>query len=385
MKYQRKRQDLEKNEAEFLASYALKSKNSKGRLYKEPESASRTAFQRDRDRIIHTTAFRRLELKTQVFVFYEGDHYRTRLTHTLEVAQLGRSIARSLGGNEDLTEAICLAHDLGHPPFGHAGEYALNTLMKEHGGFNHNTQSYRIVTVLENRYPNFMGLNLTYETREGMIKHETEYDKSDAAEFEPAKRASLEAQISNLADEIAYNAHDLEDGLRAGLFSPFDLKDLVIWQLLEEAIRWHNHQFTELDRRAIIRELIGMMVTDVVKRTAENLAANKVDTPESLQMLPVNVVEYSAEFGRNIRELKDFLYQHMYRHYRLMRMQTKAEHFISEVFEAYMKEPKMLPTQTQERLKDTPRPQVITDYIAGMTDRYALDEWEKLFDPYRKA
>jgi dGTPase len=385
MKYQRKRQDLEKNEAEFLASYALKSKNSKGRLYKEPESASRTAFQRDRDRIIHTTAFRRLELKTQVFVFYEGDHYRTRLTHTLEVAQLGRSIARSLGGNEDLTEAICLAHDLGHPPFGHAGEYALNALMKEHGGFNHNTQSYRIVTVLENRYPNFMGLNLTYETREGMIKHETEYDKSDAAEFEPAKRASLEAQISNLADEIAYNAHDLEDGLRAGLFSPFDLKDLVIWQLLEEAIRWHNHQFTELDRRAIIRELIGMMVTDVVKRTAENLAANKVDTPESLQMLPVNVVEYSAEFGRNIRELKDFLYQHMYRHYRLMRMQTKAEHFISEVFEAYMKEPKMLPTQTQERLKDTPRPQVITDYIAGMTDRYALDEWEKLFDPYRKA
>jgi dGTPase len=385
MQYKRTRLDMEKNEAQILAPYALKSAESNGRLYPEPESASRTAFQRDRDRIIHTTAFRRLEYKTQVFVFYEGDHYRTRLTHTLEVAQLGRSLARILGGNEDLTEAICLAHDLGHPPFGHAGEYALDALMKEHGGFNHNTQSYRIVTTLENRYPDFMGLNLTYETREGMIKHETEYDKSDAAEFEPDKRASLEAQISNLADEIAYNAHDLEDGLRAGLFSPYDLKELVIWQILEEAVEWQNHRFTEIDRREIIRELIGQMVTNVAQRTAENLAAHAVATPEKLQLLPVNVVEYSAEFGRNIRELKDFLYQHMYRHYRLMRMQTKAEHFISEVFDAYMKEPRMLPGQTQERLKDTPRPQVITDYNAGMTDRYALDEWEKLFDPYRKA
>lgn len=385
MKYQRVREDLEKNEHLFLAPYALKSDESRGRLFDEPESATRLAFQRDRDRIIHTTAFRRLEYKTQVFVFYEGDHYRTRLTHTLEVAQLGRSIARSLGGNEDLTEAICLAHDLGHPPFGHAGEHALNALTKEHGGFNHNTQSYRIVTFLEDRYPNFRGLNLTYETREGMIKHETEYDKSDAAEFEPEKRASLEAQISNLADEIAYNAHDLEDGLRAGLFDSYNLNELDIWQILKDQIWWENHQFSELDRREIIRELIGMMVTDVVERTAENLAAHEVDSPEKLQLLPVNVVEYSADFGQKIRQLKDFLYQHMYRHYRLMRMQTKAEHFVSEIFEAYMKEPRMLPEQTQERLNDAPLHQVVTDYIAGMTDRYALDEWEKLFDPYRKA
>lgn len=385
MKYHRTREDLEKNEHLFLAPYALKSDESRGRFYQEPESASRTAFQRDRDRIIHTTAFRRLEYKTQVFVFYEGDHYRTRLTHTLEVAQLGRSIARSLGANEDLTEAICLAHDLGHPPFGHAGEHALNDLMKGHGGFNHNTQSYRIVTELENRYPDFMGLNLTYETREGMIKHETEYDKSDAAEFEPDKRASLEAQISNLADEIAYNAHDLEDGLRAGLFIPFDLQDLVIWQTLQEQIHWEDHQFSEIERREIIRELIGMMVTDVVRQTAANLAANNVDTPLSLQLLPMNVVEYSADFGKNIRQLKDFLYQHMYRHYRLMRMQTKAENFLSEVFEAYLKEPRMLPEKTQERLSSLSLERVITDYIAGMTDRYALDEWEKLFDPYRKA
>jgi dGTPase len=385
MKYHRTREDLEKNEHLLLAPYALKSDESRGRLHEEPESASRTAFQRDRDRIIHTTAFRRLEYKTQVFVFYEGDHYRTRLTHTLEVAQLGRSIARSLGGNEDLTEAICLAHDLGHPPFGHAGEHALNDLMQGHGGFNHNTQSYRIVTELENRYPDFMGLNLTYETREGMIKHETEYDKSDAAGFEPEKRASLEAQISNLADEIAYNAHDLEDGLRAGLFTPFDLQDLVIWQTLQEQINWEAHQFAEIERREIIRELIGMMVTDVVRQTAENLAAYEVDTPLSLQQLPVNVVKYSAEFGKDIRQLKDFLYQRMYRHYRLMRMQTKAENFLSEVFEAYLKEPRMLPEHTQERLPYAPLERVITDYIAGMTDRYALDEWEKLFDPYRKA
>lgn len=385
MKYLRIREDLEKNEHLLLASYGLKSDESRGRLYAEAESASRTAFQRDRDRIIHTTAFRRLEYKTQVFVFYEGDHYRTRLTHTLEVAQLGRSIARSLGVNEDLTEAICLAHDLGHPPFGHAGEYALNALMAEHGGFNHNTQSYRIVTTLENRYPTFRGLNLTYETREGMIKHETEYDKSDAAEFEPDKRASLEAQISNLADEIAYNAHDLEDGLRANLFDAYDLRDLVIWQILEEQVQWKNHQFTDLERREVIRELIGMMVTDVVKKTAENLAEYEVDSPEKLQLLPVNVVEYSAEFGKEIRQLKNFLFQRMYRHYRLMRMQTKAEHFLSEIFEAYLKEPGMLPEQTQARLEDMPLEKVITDYIAGMTDRYALEEWEKLFDPYRKA
>ncbi|MEW5987020.1 MAG: dGTP triphosphohydrolase, partial [Chloroflexota bacterium] len=240
------REQLEEAERQFLAPYALKSAESRGRLHPEPESKSRTAFQRDRDRIIHTTAFRRLEYKTQVFVFYEGDHYRTRLTHTLEVAQLGRSLARGLGGNEDLAEAICLAHDLGHAPFGHAGEHALNQLMQGRGGYNHNTQSYRVVTELEQRYPNFKGLNLTYETREGMIKHETEYDKSDAQEFAPERRASLEAQIANLADEIAYNAHDLEDGLRAELFRPEDLDELAIWQLLKEQLGWDGRPFTEV-------------------------------------------------------------------------------------------------------------------------------------------
>jgi len=386
MKTQRLRADLEAIEKTVLAPYALRGAESRGRAYPEKESATRTAYQRDRDRIIHTTAFRRLEYKTQVFVFYEGDHYRTRLTHTLEVAQLGRSIARGLGANEDLTEAICLAHDLGHPPFGHAGEYALNDLLHDQGGFNHNTQSYRIVTQLEERYPDFPGLNLTYETREGMLKHETEYDKSDAADFEPEKRASLEAQIANVADEIAYNAHDLEDGLRAALFRPSDLEPLAIWQRLIADVGWRNGEtFSELIRREIIRELIGLMVTDAVGTTAANLTEREIDSPEKLQRQPNNVVHYSAELEPQIRELKDFLYEHMYRHYRLMRMQTKAERFVEEIFNAYMLEPKMLPPKTQQRLEDAPRYQVVTDYIAGMTDRYALDEWEKLFDPYRRA
>jgi dGTPase len=379
------RERLEEREAMSLAPYALASAHSRGRVYPEPESKTRTAFQRDRDRIIHTTAFRRLEYKTQVFVFYEGDHYRTRLTHTLEVAQLGRSMARGLGANEDLTEAICLAHDLGHPPFGHAGEHALNRMMQAIGGFNHNTQSYRVVTDLEKRYPEFRGLNLTYETREGMIKHETEYDKSDATDYEPDKRASLEAQISNLADEMAYNAHDLDDGLRANLFTPRDLEQLDLWRMLKERIGWDGRPFDELIRRELIRELIGAFVVDVVTTTGETLASHQLDSPLAVQMFDRNIVGYSPKMATMVRQLKDYLYENMYRHYRLIRMQVKAERFVSELFEAYVAEPGMLPAKTQERLEYLPAERVVGDYIAGMTDRYALDEWEKLFDPYRKA
>ena len=381
-----KREELDDIEARILAPYALKSRDSKGRVYLEKESDTRTAFERDRDRIIHTTAFRRLEYKTQVFVNYEGDHYRTRLTHTLEVAQLGRSMARRLGGNQDLTEAICLAHDLGHPPFGHAGEHALNLLMREYGGFNHNTQSYRIVTELEQNYPDFKGLNLTYETREGMIKHETDYDKSDASDFEPDKRASLEAQIANFADEIAYNAHDLEDGLRAGLFSPYDLDHLELWQDLRAEIGWENgRSFNEVIRHELIRELIGMSVNNVLGKTAVSLTENQIDSPEKVQLHHENLVGYSADFAPKVKALKKFLFDSMYRHYRLVRMQSKAERFISDLFEAYMKESAMLPHTTQGRLTDVELPRVITDYIAGMTDRYALNEWQKLFDPYVNA
>ena len=381
-----KREKLEEMETAVLAPYALKSAASRGRVYPEQESATRTAFERDRDRILHTTAFRRLEYKTQVFVFYEGDYYRTRLTHSLEVAQLGRSLARGLGVNQDLTEAICLAHDLGHSPFGHAGEHALNQLMQEHGGFNHNTQSYRVVTELEDRYRHFKGLNLTYETRAGMLKHETDYDKSDTASYEPEKRASLEAQIANLADESAYNAHDLDDGLRAGLFTVADLDELAIWQELKEAVGWENgRSFTPLVRHEIIRELIGRSISAILQSTADNLVAYQIESPEKVQTHPDNLVSYSAEFAVKVRQLKQFLYQRMYRHYRLMRMQTKAERFISEMFHAYLKEPQMLPANTQKWLSHTPLPRVITDYIAGMTDRYALDEWQKLFDPYHPA
>lgn len=381
-----KRPKLEELEEIVLAPYALKSAKSNGRVYPEPESESRTAFGRDRDRIIHTTAFRRLEYKTQVFVYYEGDHYRTRLTHTLEVAQLGRSLARGLGCNQDLTEAICLAHDLGHPPFGHAGEFALNALLADHGGFNHNTQSYRIVTKLERRYPSFEGLNLTFETREGMIKHETDYDKSDASDYDTDKCASLEAQIANLADEIAYNAHDLDDGLRADMFDIQELDELALWQELKAVIGWQKWEpFTAITRHEIVRELIGMSVMNVLENTAVNLRQHEIDTPEKVQTHPETLVTYSADFGGKVKELKKFLLDRMYRHYRLIRMQTKAERFITELFTAYIKEPKMLPPDTQKRLESDDLQRVITDYIAGMTDRYALDEWQRLFDPYHRA
>lgn len=380
------REKLEEMEQTNLAPYGLKSSQSKGRVYPEPESKTRTAFERDRDRIIHTTAFRRLEYKTQVFVYYEGDHYRTRLTHTLEVAQLGRSMARGLGCNEALTEAICLAHDLGHPPFGHAGEHALNMLMQDYGGFNHNTQSFRVVTELEKRYPNFPGLNLTFETREGMIKHETDYDKSDAAGYDPEKRGSLEAQISNLADEIAYDAHDLDDGLRAGMFDMVELDKLTLWQELKESAGWSGGvNLPHIVRHEIIRELIGLSVTDVLRHTSQKLEEHQIQNPEEVQLFPENLVGYSAEFAPKVRQLKKFLLDRMYRNYRLVRMQTKAERFITELFNAYVAEPTMLPTDTYRHLENAPLHRVVTDYIAGMTDRYALAEWEKLFDPYHRA
>lgn len=379
------RTSLEERERQFLAPYALQSAETRGRQHPEPESATRTAFQRDRDRIIHTTAFRRLEYKTQVFVFFEGDHYRNRLTHTLEVAQLGRSLARGLGCNEPLTEAICLAHDLGHSPFGHAGEHALNDLMCDYGGFNHNTQSYRVVTKLEKRYKAFAGLNLTYESREGMIKHETAYDKSDAKNYEPEKRASVEAQIANLADEMAYNAADLEDGLGAGLFPIEALEDLAIVTQLREQIGWQRGKIGQLTRRALVRELIGLTVTDVLSATEQRITEAGLDSAEKVQRYHANIVDYSAELAPKIAELKKFLYNHMYMHHRLVRMQQKAERFLTDLFTAYNAQPTMLPPETFALIGKRSKQRVIADYLAGMTDRYALDEWQKLFDPYTNA
>ncbi len=374
-------------ESQTLAPYALKSADSQGREHSDPEDLYRTAFQRDRDRILHTTAFRRLEYKTQVFVNYEGDYYRTRLTHTLEVAQIGRSFARALGANEDLVEAICLVHDIGHSPFGHSGEAILNKLMTEHGGFDHNKQTLRIVTQLEERYPHWPGLNLTYELREGIVKHETQYDLSDATGegFDPDLRASLEAQIANVADELAYNAHDLDDGLRSGLLKPEQLDDLTIWQTLKESIGWNGHGFDEQIRHRMIRRMLGIEINDVIEATSAELAKFDLPTSDALQRLDHNVMCHSDHINAMNHELKSFLYNSMYRHHRVVRMAVKAERIITEMFQTYINEPEQLPPSVQRAIKDRGLSRAVTDYIAGMTDRYALIEWQRLFEPFTRT
>src|SRR3990172_1834206 len=380
------RQQFEEREAQTLAPYGLKSRDSRGRAYQpDPEPEDRTAFQRDRDRILHTTAFRRLEYKTQVFVNYEGDYYRTRLTHTLEVAQIGRTLARVLGGNEDLTEAICLAHDLGHPPFGHSGEVALNRLMEGHGGFDHNKQSLRIVTKLEKRYPRWPGLNLTWEVREGIVKHETEYDLADAGEYDPHTRGHLEAQIANGSDELAYTAHDLDDGLRAELIMPAELAGLELWEVARESIGWEAEMLDQLTRHRLIRRLIGIEVSDLLGATEKRLAEAGSQSAGELQRLPHNVVGWSAEMAARNKQLKRFLFENMYRHYRVVRMQVKAENILGDLFQAYSREPAQLPTETHKRADEKgDLYRVVCDYIAGMTDRFALDEHYKLFDPHTR-
>ncbi len=380
-----KRENREEKEGLYLAPYGILSKDSKGREYPDSTPIYRTAFQRDRDRILHTTAFRRLEYKTQVFLNAEGDYYRTRLTHTLEVAQIGRTIARALGANEDLEEAICLAHDLGHSPFGHSGERILNQLMKDQGGFDHNKQSLRIVTKLENRFQDFPGLNLTWETREGIVKHETEYDISDAEDYNPTLRGHLEAQIANAADELAYSAHDLDDGLRAGLISTSKLKDLALWKILVESVGWKGGELTELDRNRIIRRMIGIEVEDVIKSTDKKIQQSGVTSVEGLQKLPHNVISFSDHMQQNNRELKDFLYKNLYQNHRVIRMQVKAERIISDLFTAYQKHPLMLPKHIQNGIEKKGLERSICDYIAGMTDRFAIDEHQKLFDPMQRS
>jgi len=375
------REDLEELEIQHLAPYAVKSRESRGRVYAEPEHPYRTAFQRDRDRVIHTTAFRRLEYKTQVFVNYEGDYYRTRLTHSIEMAQIGRIMARALGLNEDLTEAISLAHDLGHTPFGHSGEVALNELMKEHGGFNHNYQSVRIVEKLEQRYPDFPGLNLTWEVREGIVKHTTEYDVPEAVEYEPDKRATLESQLVNAADEIAYTTHDLDDGLRSELIQVDDLQDVRLWKESLHVLGIQGRDFTEMARRQVIRYLINLEVTDVIQTVDSKLSELCIRSPEDVRHAPQNLVGFSPEMQSKNRDLKDFLLERLYRHHRVIRMQVKAQRLIRQLFEAYLNEPRQLPLQVQARFANEKPERVICDYIAGMTDRFAIQEYRALFDP----
>ena len=378
------RQQLEETEDHSLAPYGMRGRDTKGRAYLDAEPEYRTSFQRDRDRILHTTAFRRLEYKTQVFINIEGDHFRTRLTHTLEVAQIGRTLARALGGNEDLVEAICLAHDLGHSPFGHSGETALARLMKEFGAFDHNKQSLRIVTELEQRYPEFPGLNLTWEVREGMVKHESEYDISDARDFSPELRGNLETQIANVADELAYTTHDLDDGLRSGMLTPQMLEGISLWEILCESFNWRGPILSDMERHRMIRHLVGLLVTDMIKQTDARLKESKVNSVKDIQKLKQNVVGYGEETQRRNRELKDFLYKKLYRHHRVVRMQVKAERIISDLFNAYRSEPAILPEHVQFFVEKRGLERTICDYIAGMTDRYAVEEHQKLFNPSEK-
>ena len=376
----RHREQLEALEAESLAPYAVSSRASRGRFYPDHEPAYRTAFQRDHDRIVHSAAFRRLEYKTQVFVNDEGDYYRTRLTHTLEVAQIGRTIARALGANVDLTETICLAHDLGHPPFGHSGEEALNELMQAHGGFNHNYQSYRVVTELETRYPDWRGLNLTYETLEGIAKHETEIILPTQEAFDLSLRASLEAQIANFADELAYNAHDLDDGLQANLLTLEQLRELEIWRWLEDRLGTVNSPLAEIDRHRFIRELIGVMVDDVLAATHQALVDLAPQSPLDVQHYTHNLVTFSPQMQRLTRQLRAFLYENMYYHHRVVRMKSRAHIFIGRLFDAYIREPRHLPPEYRAKIDEVGLHRCVADYIACMTDRSALLEYRQLYD-----
>ncbi|MGF1639634.1 MAG: deoxyguanosinetriphosphate triphosphohydrolase [Rhodospirillales bacterium] len=384
--------------ADSLASWACRPAESRGRLHSEPESVSRTCFQRDRDRIIHSAAFRRLEYKTQVFVNHEGDFFRTRLTHSLEVSQIARSICRSLRLNEDLGEALALAHDLGHPPFGHAGEDALREMMGPFGGFDHNAQSLRVITRLEHRYAAFDGLNLTWETLEGVIKHNgplvgpgddrplpqaiAEYVALH--DLEPATHAGAEAQVAALADDIAYNNHDIDDGLRAGLFTVDDLDDVP---LVGPVFRDVRGAYPDLERSRLVyeavRRLIGHMVHDLVDETRRRIADLAPADADAIRHCGRPVVAFSEAMQSNDRALKAFLFENMYRHYKLNRMSSKARRLVRDLFRLLVDEPGCLPTDWRRQAGDpgslrTAR--VVADYIAGMTDRYALDEHRRLFD-----
>ena len=365
----------------IIAPYGTHSKDTRGRAFHEEEHDYRSCYQRDKDRIIHTTSFRRLEYKTQVFINDEGDYYRTRLTHTIEVAQIGRTLARALGGNEDLTEAICLAHDIGHPPYGHSGEETLNRKMADHGGFNHNRQTLRILTTLEKRYSNFDGLNLCYETLEGIVKHETEYDSNSESDYNPELRGSIEAQIANMSDETAYSAHDLDDGLRSGMLTLDQVRNLEIWRILEEELRFSGNSLSDLDRHRFINRLTGMEVDDIVSTTLSNIKTNHIESVRDLVQMPYNVVENSDDWKKLNRQLKDFLYANLYRHYRVLRMSAKADMILSALFDAFLKRPQLLPNHIYAAIDQKGPETAICDYIAGMTDRYATEQYSKLFMP----
>src|SRR5438270_5123505 len=386
-----------------LAPYASKPEESRGRLHPEPEHSMRSPFQRDRDRIIHSTAFRRLTHKTQVFVYHEGDHYRTRLTHSLEVAQSARTISRALGLDEDLAETLALAHDLGHTPFGHAGEEALNAEMARFGGFSHNEQTLRILTRLERRYAEFDGLNLTWEALEGTVKHNgplrgagierpvlptiAEYDSCQPLALETFP--SAEAQVAALADDIAYNNHDIDDGLRAGLFAVADLAGVPLVGPVFQGVatRYPGLEEPRLIHESI-RRLIDRMVGDLIGETRSRLADSAIGSVDEVRALNAPIVDFSEEMRRNDRALKEFLFERMYRHHRVKRMSSKAHSVVHDLFALYLAEPERLPREWRELAAgpDEPRTaRVAADYLAGMTDRFALDEHHRLFETHAQT
>jgi dGTPase len=388
-----------------LASYACRPDLSAGRLYEEPESETRTCFQRDRDRIIHASAFRRLKYKTQVFIYHEGDHFRTRLTHTLEVSQIARTLARALLVNEDLAETIALAHDLGHTPFAHVGEDVLSECMEDVGGFDHNDQSFRVLTELENKYPRWRGLNLTWETLEGVAKHNGPMiDKGvnpEKADLPPTIKAfnkqmdlrlstyaSLEAQVAAIADDIAYNNHDVEDGLSAHLFT---LEDLKYVSLLKGVIPDIEKKYPDIAPKIliyeIIREMIGAMVVDVITHTEKTLSLYQPAGPDDVRNYKEQTVGFSSGMGKQVEELRTFLWEHMYRHHKVRRMRVKVSRIVKDLYEAFMNQYQLLPDKWQLRVEQAggdedkiARARVVADYIAGMTDRFAVREHEKIFD-----
>lgn len=381
-----------------LAKFASRPDLSRGRLFDEPESSTRTAFQRDRDRIIHCSAFRRLKYKTQVFVYHEGDHYRTRLSHTLEVAQIGRTLARALLVNEDLVEAIALAHDLGHPPFAHTGEEYLQKCMHGYDGFEHNDQSLRVVCLLEHKYPGWNGLNLSWETLEGIIKHNGPVTKTPLPvtlrwldkdhDFELNGYATVEAQTAALADDIAYNNHDVEDGLKAGFFTLEDLESLT---LLNEVITDVKKRYPKISEKLliqeVIREMIGAMVSDVLQESRERLEALDPQSPDDIRDAGKAVIAFSDKMHQKVQEMRNFLFERMYKHFTINRIRSKVKLIIPQLFNAFMEDTKILPDNWQDRLrnnadrnKEPHNARIIADYIAGMTDRYALREHERLFE-----
>ena len=390
-----------------MQPFASHPEASRGRLVAEPESSNRSVFQRDRDRIIHSTAFRRLKHKTQVFVYHEGDHYRTRLTHSLEVAQIARSIARSLELNEDLAEAVALAHDLGHTPFGHAGEEALDHCMVDFGGFDHNEQTFRIVTMLERRYAAFDGLNLTWESLEGVVKHNgpligphasakaqarpvpasiAEYCK--VSDLELSGFAGPEAQVAALSDDIAYNNHDIDDGLRAGLFDLRDLADVPLaGPVIEEVLRLYPGLETPRLIHEAVRRMINLMVRDVIAETTRRLRETPLGSVAEIRSRATPVAAFSDAMRENDRALKAFLFARMYRHHRVNQMTLKAKRVVSELFDLHLERPQLLPPEwhaltTGEGTPATAR--VVADYIAGMTDKFSLETHRRLFDLYER-